>query len=520
MKKLVVWSLPAWVVALLMLAGCGATYHRAQYVSTVNEPRKPVDAAKVETRIAENFDREVHALYGRGYELIGYAQFTSPLQPQFAQVNARWAAEHYGATYVLLAPPSQRGLNQYFYLTTFWRPVKPERFILGAYYDDGPPEVLALVGCEQNMVLVRAVVPGTPAERMGLKSGDIIASVDDQPVDDARALDELLLAKAGREVHLGYQRSKEAFVVRGRLSAVTQPARASLDRGTAAGLLMKEGELNDELVKALGRKQGVFVAGVRYGSPACSAGLRAGDVIASMGGEPIDDVQDVRAALEKSAGRKLAITVLDGEAKQEVTLDRTAATLTALEPLKRLDLAEAGYDDPWTRTAAADYTWAAVVSLTAQGVGAGYNNYLQQQEAERRAQVQAYNQMQAYRRAPAADAPPLPTGYVPGGRRGADRSGAPPGYRYSRRQAGLVPIDYTARPYKVAPVPLKWNAPDPLQAFLGELGYLNYNAVQIANSWNGVLHAREERERKAYEKAGVRPGEGRKQDDGRRGAGR
>ena len=488
------------LAALLFLEGCAATYHRAEYVSTLGKAEaKPAPASAVETRIAENFEAEIHALYAKGYELIGFAQFSSPLQPQFAPTNARWAAEHHGATYVLLAPPSQRALNQYFYVTTFWRAGNPQRFILGAYYDDGPAEILGVVGCERNLVMVRAVAPGTPAERMGLKSGDVITFVDDQPVDDARALDELLLAKAGREVEVRYLREDEALLARGRLAAHAQPGRPpALDRGFAAGLVLRQGDLSKELAASLGRKQGVYVGGVAYGSPACSAGLRAGDLIASFDGEAVAEAKDVLTALEKTAGRKLAVTALDGAAKHELTLDRTPAALAGLEPLRRLDIAEAGYDYPWTRSEAADYTWAAVVSLAAQSLGEGYRSYLQQQEQERIAQVHAYNQMQAYRRS--APAPrPLPEGYRPPGRRQAETSGAPPGYQYSRRQQGLVPIRYpTYRDIKTQGMQITWRPPNALQQFFGQLGYLHYDMAMNANSWARKFDFKEEKYREAY----------------------
>lgn len=485
MNKLVVFSLPAWVVALLMLAGCGATYHRAQYVSTIKEPPKAVDAAAVTTRIAENFDSEVHALYAKGYELIGYAQFSGPLQPQFAQVNARWAAEHHGATYVLLAQPSQRALNQYFYLTTFWRPVRQERFILGAYYDDAPAEMLGLVGCEQNMALVRAVVPGTPAERMGLKAGDLITFFDDERIEDARMLDELLLRKAGQDAEIKFLRDEKGLVARGRLGAGEQQSRpAALDRGVGVGLNLTQGALSDELSASLGRREGVFVGGVRYGSTACASDLRSGDLITAVDGEAIADIKDARARLEKPGASKVTVSVLNAGLKENVTLDRTPAFLARLEALRRLDIAEAGYDRPWTRSEGADYSWAALVSLTAQGIGAGHQNYLKQREQERIAQVAAYNEMQRYRAPPAAVAPDP---RLTSARRQATRnSGAPPGYYYSRRQNGLVPIqqlsqrpvtsnfDEFLKNYKIS---------DPLKAFLGQVGYANYGMSQAAKTW-------------------------------------
>lgn len=464
-------------LAASLAAGC-ATYHKANYVSVRDvKPAAELPESAVETRYAENFDAEIHALYAKGYELIGYAQFTSPLQPQFALRNALWAAQAYGATLVVVTPPSVKALNQYFYISTFWRAGKPDRFILGAYYDDAPAELLGIVGCEQNMVLVRAVPPGTAAERMGLRAGDLITFFDGKPVEDARMLDELLLKNAGRDAEIKFLRDEKGYTARGRLGAGAQQARAApLDRNVGAGLNLTQGALSDELSASLGRKEGVFVGGVSYGSAACASDLRSGDLITAVDGAAIGDVKDARALLEKAQGRNVTVSVLNAGAKENVTLDRTPAFVARMETLKRLDIAEAGYDLPWTRSEGADYTWAALVSLTAQGVGVGYQNYVRQREQERIAQVAAYNQMQAYR--------PPATAILPtyGGRRERlANPDTPPGFYRSRRH-GLVPIGYESGP-RIVPIDLKWTGPSALQMYLGQLRGVTYGMGQTAKSW-------------------------------------
>lgn len=481
MRSISFFPLNSLVVCLAasLAAGC-ATYHKANYVSTVKDGKAAAElpASAVQTRIAENFDAEIHALYAKGYELIGYAQFTSPLQPQFAERNALWAAQERGATLVVLAPPSLKALNQHFYITTFWRTGKPERFILGAYYDDAPAEILGLVGCEQNMVLVRAVPPGTAAERMGLQAGDLITFFDGQPIEDARILDELLLKNAGRDAEIKFLRDEKGFTARGRLGAgAQQKSAAPLDRSVGVGLNLTQGTLSDELSASLGRKEGVFVGGLSYGSAACASDLRSGDLITSLNGEAIGDIKDARAALEKTQGRNVTVSVLNAGAKEDVTLDRTPAFLARMEALRRLDIAEAGYDLPWTRSEGADYTWAALVSLTAQGVGVGHQNYLKQREQERIAQVAAYNEMQRYR--------PPATVVLPtyGGRRErlSQTPGVPPGYYLSRRH-GVVPIGYASGP-RIVPIDFKWTGPSALQMYLGQLGGVTYGMGQTAKSW-------------------------------------
>lgn len=53
----------------------------------------------------------------------------------------------------------------------------------------------------------------------------------------------------------------------------------------------------------------VVIAGVQPGSPAESAGLRPGDVVTAIDGQPLATMQDIRAAARASAGRDLVLTL-------------------------------------------------------------------------------------------------------------------------------------------------------------------------------------------------------------------
>ncbi len=71
--------------------------------------------------------------------------------------------------------------------------------------------------------------------------------------------------------------------------------------------------LPPRLVQTLGRRAGVEVVEVVDGSPAAGAGLRRGDVIVELGGEPVEGVGDLqRLMAAELIGRSVAVRVLRG----------------------------------------------------------------------------------------------------------------------------------------------------------------------------------------------------------------
>ena len=71
--------------------------------------------------------------------------------------------------------------------------------------------------------------------------------------------------------------------------------------------------LPPRLAQTLGRRAGVEVVEVVDGSPAAGAGLRRGDVIVELGGEPVEGVGDLqRLMAAELIGRSVAMRVLRG----------------------------------------------------------------------------------------------------------------------------------------------------------------------------------------------------------------
>ncbi|WP_206035615.1 Do family serine endopeptidase [Roseomonas sp. HF4] len=155
----------------------------------------------------------------------------------------------------------------------------------------------ALRVAEAKGALVSGVEPGSPAERAGLRAGDVITAIDGRAVEGPRDLAMGVAAVApGGTARLALLRegaTMEQAVALGshpsNRAAAGKPERPSLGISLAPN-------------PAGG---GVVVSGVAPGSPAAERGLREGDVVLRAGDREVRAPQDVVAAVEaaRAAGR-------------------------------------------------------------------------------------------------------------------------------------------------------------------------------------------------------------------------
>ncbi len=192
---------------------------------------------------------------------------------------------------------------------------------LGVQIQDVTEEIAAALGREgEGGALVVEVIKGTPAAKSGLKDGDLIVSLDGEPLESSRDLTRSISslppgAKAKLKV-LRDDREKIVNVTLGKRDS--QAALADNDaqpgeRGDAvADLGLRVAELDDELraeFRVPDDVDGVIVTGVRGGSPAAEAGLRRGVVILQVDGEKIANAPDLAKQIDqaKDDGREAVL---------------------------------------------------------------------------------------------------------------------------------------------------------------------------------------------------------------------
>jgi serine protease Do len=166
---------------------------------------------------------------------------------------------------------------------------------------------------EAKGAMVVDAQPGTPAEKAGIKAGDVIVGLNGKTVDDARDLSRRVAALApGDEAHFTVWRdnAQRQFDVK----LTTMPAQdklASLNQGQDHG---DNNAAPSSLLSGLGLElqpahdvpgagdDGVVVTDVDQDSAAAQK-LSTGDVILEAGGRKVASPQDVAGAIEQARKR-------------------------------------------------------------------------------------------------------------------------------------------------------------------------------------------------------------------------
>jgi serine protease Do len=171
--------------------------------------------------------------------------------------------------------------------------------------------------------LIAAVEPGGPADKAGLKPGDVVLAYNGQAIDDPNKLPRLVAeTKPGASASLKVWRNGKAEDVKftaAELVPEVKTAKAPQEKsGKPNRLGLVVSELPASQLRALGIDYGLVVEG----ADASRTPLRPGDVIVGVGRESFKSVEEFEKLLEaKKQGDTVALLVRRGEATVYVPVE-------------------------------------------------------------------------------------------------------------------------------------------------------------------------------------------------------
>ncbi len=192
---------------------------------------------------------------------------------------------------------------------------------------------------EEAGVEVTRIAPDSPAEKAGIKTGDVVMQYNGERVEGMDQFSRMVgETPAGREVKIGIIRNGAPLTITAKIGSrpaingqLILPPPSTDPSGfhfpdmphsrmtwRSATLGVEAETLEGQLAEFFGVKEGVLIRAVNQGSPADRAGLKAGDVIVRVDDAKVATPADVFAHLRARRGGSASVAVVRD--RKEMTL--------------------------------------------------------------------------------------------------------------------------------------------------------------------------------------------------------
>lgn len=189
---------------------------------------------------------------------------------------------------------------------------KVTRGWLGVSIQEITPEIAISFGLKDTKgALVSDVIPGGPAEKAGLRRGDVIVEFNGKPIKDFHELPRIVASiPVGESVSFMVIRDGKGETITATVEELKEeaPQRPAQDVQKQLGMSLQP--VTPEIARELGMKrvEGIVVTNVEVNSLAGEAGIQRGDVILEVNRRPVKSLQDFSETIDK-AGKTILLLI-------------------------------------------------------------------------------------------------------------------------------------------------------------------------------------------------------------------
>ncbi|HZF40589.1 MAG TPA: PDZ domain-containing protein, partial [Blastocatellia bacterium] len=210
---------------------------------------------------------------------------------------------------------------------------KVRRGYLGVGVQTVTSDIAANLGLKEvRGVIVSIVERGSPAERAGLKQGDVITVINGNQIENDNNLRNVVAsAGPGAEVTITILRDGREQQLRATLEELANQGATRPTGGPGGGQSDEERigwtvtPMTPELAARLGLNRdtrGLVITGVDPAGAAAEAGLQPGDVIEQVNRQAVRSAEDLKSALSRAGSQPLLLLINRRGSSAYVTVRR------------------------------------------------------------------------------------------------------------------------------------------------------------------------------------------------------
>lgn len=184
---------------------------------------------------------------------------------------------------------------------------------LGIIIQNLTPELAAMFDIKDKTgIVVSQVIKDSPAEKNGLKSGDVITKLNEKPVKDINSFrNKIAMTSPGTEISLTVLRKSKERTINMKVGSQNDTAFFSGGNQIFDRLGLYVQDLTVELAERFGYtdREGVLITEIKPGTPAAEAGLKPGMLILGVNQKRVANIKEFKNVLRQNKSDKVLLLV-------------------------------------------------------------------------------------------------------------------------------------------------------------------------------------------------------------------